>query len=664
MRHLKGILLFFFMLIQTSILNGQTAENNAVNYDEMSLEELMNVKITVASIKELTPSQSPGIITYITAEEIRNSGARDLMEVLRQVPGFEFGADVEGVVGVGVRGNWAHEGKVVLFFDGIEMNESLYSTLQFGNHYPVDNVERIEIIRGPGSALHGGYAAYAVINVITKSANKENLEAGGGVLQSATHNGLARRAGNFYVGKKGQKGSFAINVNGNQSLRSHEIYRDVYANSYDMSQQSSMKNIFVNANGTIGKLQLRLLSDNYRLNTKDGYVEITEKAEQIQFTSHNLEAKYEINANDKFKIIPRFVISKQYPWSTRKKTMETDESPFRIRTLGLLGSINFVNDFSDKFNLISGVSIRRDASTNEMEGETFNTTGNNRFINENVSLFTQALYSTKWFNLVSGIRFNYNSRYDNAVVPRIGITREFKTSHVKALYSRAFRAPSTQNIDLGNNIKPEFTDVIEFEAGIKITKDAYITINAFQMKTIDPIVYYVAPSTNEDAYINLSNTGTSGLEFVVQYKKKWGGIDFNGSYYHSKDGSDINFYTPPSNDNVHIGLAQYKSNVSIHFLITPDLQIGSNLNYLSSRDGISSVDVNDGSSVYSKYPAFYLLNMHLEYRFKKIKGLSTRLGVRNALDQQEWFIQPYNSNHAPLPGMQREIQLKITYQNF
>lgn len=664
MRHFKGILLFFSLLIQTSVLNGQTSEINPVNYDDMSLEELMNVKITVASIKELTPRQSPGIITYITAEEIRNSGARDLMEVLRQVPGFEFGADVEGVVGIGVRGNWAHEGKVVLFFDGIEMNESLYSTLQFGNHYPIDNVERIEIIRGPGSALHGGYAAYAVINVITKSAAEGELEVGGHLSQSTTQNGLAKSSGNLYISKKEKHAGFAIKINANQSLRSHNVYTDVYGNSYDMSQQSSLKNFFINASGNIGKLQLRLLSDNYRLSTRDGYVEIEEQANQLHFTAHNFEAKYEINASDKFKIIPRLVISKQYPWSTSKSTLETDKDPFRTQTLGLLGAINLVNEISEKFNFISGISLRRDASTNEIEGETFITTGTPHFINENISLFSQVMYSTKWFNLVSGIRFNYNSRYNNALVPRIGITREFKNSHIKALYSRAFRAPSTLNIDLGDNIKPEFTDVIELETGVKISKNAYITFNAFHMKTTDPIAYYVTPTTNEDAYTNLSNTGTSGLEFVFQYKKKWGGIDINSSYYKSKDGKDVSLYTPTVNNNIHIGLAQFKSNASIHFLITPYLQIGTNLNYLSPRYGISSLDANNESSLYTKFPAFYLLNMHLEYRFKNIKGLIGRIGLRNALDQQELFIQPYNSNHAPLPGMQRELQLKITYQNF
>jgi hypothetical protein len=44
--------------------------------------------------------------------------------------------------------------------------------------------------------------------------------------------------------------------------------------------------------------------------------------------------------------------------------------------------------------------------------------------------------------------------------------------------------------------------------------------------------------------------------------------------------------------------------------------------------------------------------------------LSMRFSVRNILDQEELFIQPYNSDHAPLPGMGREFQLRISYQNF
>ena len=110
MHTLKRLTLLVLLCMGYPVV-AQPPASPAQAYDSLSLEDLMNIKITVASIKELTPRQSPGIITYITAEDIRNLGARDLMEVLRHVPGFEFGTDVEGIIGLGVRGNWAHEGK-------------------------------------------------------------------------------------------------------------------------------------------------------------------------------------------------------------------------------------------------------------------------------------------------------------------------------------------------------------------------------------------------------------------------------------------------------------------------------------------------------------------------------------------------------------------------
>src|SRR6187402_166587 len=95
---------------------------DSISFFNLSIEELLNVEISVAAKKLLTLRESPGIVTLITEDEIRNSGAHDLMELLRTVPGFYFGVDVESVVGIGVRGNWGHEGKVLLMFDGQEMN--------------------------------------------------------------------------------------------------------------------------------------------------------------------------------------------------------------------------------------------------------------------------------------------------------------------------------------------------------------------------------------------------------------------------------------------------------------------------------------------------------------------------------------------------------------
>src|SRR3712207_448670 len=73
------------------------------------LEELINSLISVASQKPQTSRKTPSIITLLTKEEISASGARDLVDVLRLVPGFQYGSDVQNALGLGIRGNWAQE---------------------------------------------------------------------------------------------------------------------------------------------------------------------------------------------------------------------------------------------------------------------------------------------------------------------------------------------------------------------------------------------------------------------------------------------------------------------------------------------------------------------------------------------------------------------------
>ena len=78
-RNYTHIVLCCCLLLVAQISSAQT---DSVSYDELSLADLMNVKISVASLKELTTRESPGVVSYISAEEIRESGARDLIDVL------------------------------------------------------------------------------------------------------------------------------------------------------------------------------------------------------------------------------------------------------------------------------------------------------------------------------------------------------------------------------------------------------------------------------------------------------------------------------------------------------------------------------------------------------------------------------------------------------
>ncbi len=178
----KSSLTQAFVLVLMSLLvfgfNGQLfakqqKSNEQEALFEMSLEELMQVQVSVAFKKESTQRESPGIVTVITRDEIQKSGARDLIDILRLVPGFDVGFDISGAYGVAIRGIWANEGKVLVLMDGVELNDDMYSTFQYGHHIPVDIIDRIEVMRGPGSVMYGESAELGVINIKTISPQKE-----------------------------------------------------------------------------------------------------------------------------------------------------------------------------------------------------------------------------------------------------------------------------------------------------------------------------------------------------------------------------------------------------------------------------------------------------------------------------------------------------------
>src|SRR5687768_1561402 len=113
--------------------------------EESDLQKMLNKNVSVSS-QNLTTRESPGIVSIVTAEEIQNSGARDMIDVLRLVPGFDIAQDLAFVKGMTFRGNWANEGKILMLMDGQPYNELLYQSVALGNRLPVDAIERIEII--------------------------------------------------------------------------------------------------------------------------------------------------------------------------------------------------------------------------------------------------------------------------------------------------------------------------------------------------------------------------------------------------------------------------------------------------------------------------------------------------------------------------------------
>jgi iron complex outermembrane recepter protein len=138
----------------------------------LQIEDLMNVDVTSASKKEQKLSKVPAAIFVITKEDIRRSGATDIPDLLRMVPGLDVAQVNPGVWAISARGfNGQYATTLLVLIDGRTVYTPIFSGVYWdAQDVPLESIERIEIIRGPGAAIWGANAVNGVINVTTSSA--------------------------------------------------------------------------------------------------------------------------------------------------------------------------------------------------------------------------------------------------------------------------------------------------------------------------------------------------------------------------------------------------------------------------------------------------------------------------------------------------------------
>jgi iron complex outermembrane receptor protein len=142
------------------------------NFANMSLEELSDVRVVSVSKREERLGDAPAAVFVISSDDIRRSGARNLAEALRLAPNLHVSATPSGnytITARGFAGNSAN--KQLVMIDGRSVYTPLFSGVFWDvQQLPMESIERIEVVSGPGGTLWGTNAVNGVINVITKSA--------------------------------------------------------------------------------------------------------------------------------------------------------------------------------------------------------------------------------------------------------------------------------------------------------------------------------------------------------------------------------------------------------------------------------------------------------------------------------------------------------------
>jgi len=641
----------------------------------------------VASFATTQLKDSPAVVTVISGADILATGARDLVDILNMVPGFFLGVDVEGVVGPGFRGLWGHEGKILLIIDGKEMNELLYSNMQLGNEFPVELIERVEVVRGPGSVIYGGSAELAVINVITRG-----LQGSTDVMATATYGqmtgahefgtGYGRRkvtaSGRFVVDSVPGLSSFAsVSVGqGQRSVRNYVDNADVPAT---MEGRSALDPTVVQAGIGFRDIQASFLYHHLATTDVDGSGAVVSPPLHVSFDAFHGDLVGTFHPNNRFEIVPRFNFSYETPWRIPEDANDSfyDKSVRRLRgrLLGRWAALDELQVTAGgdaifdhaQLNAPAGVGLQNQFGTSDtVDYQTF--AGYVELFSENPIV-----------NVAAGARYDHLSTIGGALVPRLVLLRSFGPFSLKGIFSMSFRAPGIENINDSVGVKrisPEHTRIFEFEGSVDLTPQQRISANVYDILIDSPIAYTHDAATNADGYLNLGRQGTRGFDLSYRLRTHLVRLEGNYSFYRPSISENLPPYTIPGHSDQFLGAPAHHASARATFRPWDWLGISPSAVFFGERYTRGAPDAS-GAETALALPAELLANLFIFKDNVGVPGLTVGLGIYNIFGANYRFVHPsagtpvsnsaadvltaFQADHAPLPGLDREIMLRVSY---
>jgi outer membrane receptor protein involved in Fe transport len=621
---------------------------------------------------------TPAVITVLTTEEIRRSGARDLLDLLYQVPGFFPVLGQRGVVGPGFRGLSGLEGRVILLVDGKEMNDLLYAGVQLGNEFPMELVERVEVVRGPGSVVYGSNAELAVINVVTRGLQGPDEATVSGTYGqmpagASLQGGYARRALSasgrcvidsvpgltlYLAGALGQ---------GQRSVTPLSTASGTGA----MQGNSALNPAIVQAGLGYRNLQASLLFHRLGTSTVAGGADSLTALSRSAFDSLHAEVFGTWRPTDRVEIVPRLSFTYQRPWNTPDPASPYfyDKSASRAR-VRLFSRWAPVNDLQ----LTVGADAMFDHGSSPQPWNTgFETpfqapSGGSVSVDDSIAAGFMEFYSENpVVNVVAGVRYERHSTAGGAMIPRLTLHRSFGPLQFKALLGLAFRRPALENLASSPALQQEQSTTYEVEGSWELTPRQRLSFDFFDIRIGSPIAYASAvdPSTGErmEVYQNLGRIGTRGVEATYRFRAEAATASVNYSFYGASIAERAESVQVPGQSSVFLAAPAHRFTLNASFKPKPWLSIHPTLLVLGPRYGLNPSTQSDGSVLEQglKLPWQCLANLAVRVEDLPIKGLDITLGLFNLFGANYRFLAASAGSSAPMPGLDREIMLRVGY---
>ncbi|MGR6860122.1 TonB-dependent receptor domain-containing protein [Aliivibrio salmonicida] len=499
-------------------------------------------------------------MSVVTKEDIVQIQAKTITDILRLEPGIEVASN--GGIGqnasIFMRGT--NSDHVLVLIDGFKMNSSIKSGMNI-NKIPVNQIERIEIIRGSGAVMYGSDAVGGVINIITRTSQDD-------ASKSATLGAGSNKykEGNFAANTKvGENGHLKIaagftqtegyNVNpqpGKNDGDKHGFNNSQFMLNYE-HQLSSYLSIFTGVRWFNSTSEYNHYTNTKSQSESESITYYTKASFQKDNLLSDLSINYQDNQNLEY-LENGSLDSEQKidqlnaQWANQYKLMDS---------WFVNAGIDWTNEQvkSDITNFSHQVIIN--------EGENRMSTG--------VYLGTE--YQLDKLTLEANTRFDQHDKYDEYVTWGIGASYQINEIYrISSAYNTAFKAPSFYDLSTAPDLEPETSDNIDFGLAAEYAS-VIVNVSLYKNKVDNLIIYYDAPnrqgySANVDAEIKgaelelLFDTGIVSHTVIAEYKDhedtqgqqlarrakqnyKWvsnvsfGDLDMNISYIYTGKRSDL-----------------------------------------------------------------------------------------------------------------------------
>lgn len=627
----------------------------------LSLEELLSVEVYSASKFVQKTSEAPAAVSVVTATDIKTYGYRTLADILASARGMFVTGD-RNYQYLGVRGfnrPGDYNSRILLLVDGYRVNDANYDTASIGQEFflDVDLIERVEIVRGPGSSIYGSNAFFGVVNVITRRGHDFNGPEVAGEI--ASFGGHKER---LSYGKQFDNGAELLLSATNQDSRGQDLFFpefDTPANNNGIARNLDRDH----AQRVFGKLSVGgfSLSAAHSERTKGvptasfGTV-FNDSRTQTKDSQTMVDLGYYGPLSERLDLSGRvyygsYFYDATFPWDQPPVTVNKDKAwaewwGAEARLTGRYG----------KHKLVAGVEYQ---DNYRQDQKNYDLVPAATYIDEKHRSQRRALYLQDELSLSDGLIFNGGLRYDSysgvgdTVNPRLAmIYSPQPATALKFLYGTAFRTPNayelyyadatTAKASLG--LKPEKIASYEFLAEHQLRSNFRLTAGFFQ----NDIRNLISQIVDTDGLTVFRNRGgvvrTRGAEFEAEHA--WSDERRLRASYAMQVTRDQASDAELENSPRHLAKLNYS------FPVFGDaLRAGAELHYTGRRRTLA------GAST----AGFGTASLTLQAR-KLAPGLVLSASVYNLFDKR--YADPARPEHVQDMIVQdgRSFRLKLTYR--